>query len=278
MVDSSEVDDDLVREGTEIPTRRCARLSGRRAAANRAARAIAVATGKDGLKVHQGIPSDPVPDGEPCWRGPVRLELGAWISAGSVPRRREVGVRGRSAPARERKRSGASRSWPGGRSARGARNPFAPWSGRYMTSSPPRRVRGRGAVSASPGSRSGADALREGHGRAPEARCPIRTHEATDALARSRMSAHPLRHRVLHLPALVWVVCRCGPRGNVCVDPAVPTPARTRVLPSGGRAPNGACASVPGSPTFWGPHEVSFVGYFATGQPVAVGRGLTSAH
>jgi hypothetical protein len=93
-----------------------------------------------------------------------------------------------------------------------------------MTPSPPRRARGRGAVSASPGSRSGADALREGHGRAPEARCPIRTHEATDALARSRMSAHPLRHRVLHLPALVWVVCRCGPRGNVCVDPAVPTP------------------------------------------------------
>ncbi len=45
--DPSEVDDDLVRDVTEIPTSLCARLSGRRAAANRAAKAIAAATGKD---------------------------------------------------------------------------------------------------------------------------------------------------------------------------------------------------------------------------------------
>ncbi len=47
VVDPSEVDDDLVRDVTEIPTSLCARLSGRRAAANRAAKAIAAATGKD---------------------------------------------------------------------------------------------------------------------------------------------------------------------------------------------------------------------------------------
>ncbi len=45
--DPSEVDDDLVRDVTEILTSLCARLSGRRAAANRAAKAIAAATGKD---------------------------------------------------------------------------------------------------------------------------------------------------------------------------------------------------------------------------------------
>jgi predicted site-specific integrase-resolvase len=37
-----EVDDDLVRDVTEILTSLCARLYGRRAAANRAARAVAV--------------------------------------------------------------------------------------------------------------------------------------------------------------------------------------------------------------------------------------------
>ncbi len=47
VVDPSEVDDDLVRDVTEIPTSLCARLSGRRAAANRAAKAIAAATGED---------------------------------------------------------------------------------------------------------------------------------------------------------------------------------------------------------------------------------------
>lgn len=44
VVDPAEVDDDLVRDVTEILTSLCARLYGRRAAANRAARAVAVAT------------------------------------------------------------------------------------------------------------------------------------------------------------------------------------------------------------------------------------------
>jgi predicted site-specific integrase-resolvase len=41
VADPSEVDDDLVRDVTEILTSLCARLYGRRAAANRAARAVA---------------------------------------------------------------------------------------------------------------------------------------------------------------------------------------------------------------------------------------------
>jgi predicted site-specific integrase-resolvase len=45
VVDAAEVDDDLVRDVTEILTSLCARLYGRRAAANRAARAIAAVTG-----------------------------------------------------------------------------------------------------------------------------------------------------------------------------------------------------------------------------------------
>lgn len=44
VVDPAEVDDDLVRDVTEILTSLCARLYGRRAAANRAARAVAAAT------------------------------------------------------------------------------------------------------------------------------------------------------------------------------------------------------------------------------------------
>jgi predicted site-specific integrase-resolvase len=47
VADPSEVDDDLVRDVTEILTSLCARLYGRRAAANRAQRAIA-ALGQDG--------------------------------------------------------------------------------------------------------------------------------------------------------------------------------------------------------------------------------------
>ena len=47
VVDPAEVDDDLVRDVTEILTSLCARLYGRRAAANRAARAVAVATADD---------------------------------------------------------------------------------------------------------------------------------------------------------------------------------------------------------------------------------------
>jgi len=41
VVDPAEVDDDLVRDVTEILTLLCARLYGRRAAANHAARAVA---------------------------------------------------------------------------------------------------------------------------------------------------------------------------------------------------------------------------------------------
>ena len=44
VADPSELDDDLVRDVTEILTSLCARLYGRRAAANRAARAIAAVT------------------------------------------------------------------------------------------------------------------------------------------------------------------------------------------------------------------------------------------
>ncbi len=44
VVDPAEVDDDLVGDITEILTSMCARLYGRRAAANRAARAVAAAT------------------------------------------------------------------------------------------------------------------------------------------------------------------------------------------------------------------------------------------
>ncbi|WP_242419527.1 recombinase family protein, partial [Frankia sp. CpI1-P] len=47
VVDPAEVDDDLVRDMTEILTSMCARLYGRRAAANRAQRAVAEAT-RDG--------------------------------------------------------------------------------------------------------------------------------------------------------------------------------------------------------------------------------------
>jgi putative resolvase len=47
VVDPAEVDDDLVRDVTEILTSLCARLYGRRAAANRASRAVAAATGPD---------------------------------------------------------------------------------------------------------------------------------------------------------------------------------------------------------------------------------------
>lgn len=48
VVDPAEVDDDLVRDVTEILTSLCARLYGRRAAANRVRRAVDAATGPDG--------------------------------------------------------------------------------------------------------------------------------------------------------------------------------------------------------------------------------------
>jgi predicted site-specific integrase-resolvase len=47
VVDPAEVDDDLVRDVTEILTSLCARLYGRRAAADRAARAVEAATSVD---------------------------------------------------------------------------------------------------------------------------------------------------------------------------------------------------------------------------------------
>jgi predicted site-specific integrase-resolvase len=47
VVDPGEVDDDLVRDVREILTSLCARLYGRRAAADRAARAVAAATAQD---------------------------------------------------------------------------------------------------------------------------------------------------------------------------------------------------------------------------------------
>jgi putative resolvase len=47
VVDPAEVDDDLVGDVTEILTSLCARLYGRRGAANRAGRAVAAATAED---------------------------------------------------------------------------------------------------------------------------------------------------------------------------------------------------------------------------------------
>ena len=47
VVDPAEVDDDLLRDVTEILTSLCARRYGRRAAADRAARAVAAATAGD---------------------------------------------------------------------------------------------------------------------------------------------------------------------------------------------------------------------------------------
>jgi len=47
VIDSAEVDDDLVRDMTEILTSMCARLYGKRAAANRARRAITAAAADD---------------------------------------------------------------------------------------------------------------------------------------------------------------------------------------------------------------------------------------
>jgi len=47
VVDSAEVDGELVRDMTEVLTSMCARLYGKRAAANRAKRAVAAAAGDD---------------------------------------------------------------------------------------------------------------------------------------------------------------------------------------------------------------------------------------
>lgn len=53
VVDDTEVDDDLVRDMTELMTSLCSRLYGRRSAAHRAARAIDVAVG-DHRSTHSG--------------------------------------------------------------------------------------------------------------------------------------------------------------------------------------------------------------------------------
>jgi predicted site-specific integrase-resolvase len=50
VVDPAEVDDDLVRDVTEILTSLCTRLYGRRVAANRAERAVAAATMPDDVE------------------------------------------------------------------------------------------------------------------------------------------------------------------------------------------------------------------------------------
>lgn len=47
VVDSAEVDDDLVRDTTEILTSMCARLYGKRAAQNRSKRALVAAASDD---------------------------------------------------------------------------------------------------------------------------------------------------------------------------------------------------------------------------------------
>ncbi len=48
VLDETETTDDLVRDVTEVLTSLCARLYGRRSAPRRAARAVAVATGRGG--------------------------------------------------------------------------------------------------------------------------------------------------------------------------------------------------------------------------------------
>jgi putative resolvase len=48
VLDETETTDDLVRDVTEVLTSLCARLYGRRSASRRAARAVAVATGRAG--------------------------------------------------------------------------------------------------------------------------------------------------------------------------------------------------------------------------------------
>ena len=49
VVDDAEVDDDLVRDMTELTTSLCTRLHGRRSAAHRAARAIEAVTVEVGV-------------------------------------------------------------------------------------------------------------------------------------------------------------------------------------------------------------------------------------
>jgi putative resolvase len=49
VLDETETVDDLVRDVTEVLTSLCARLYGRRSASRRAAEAVAVATGEQGV-------------------------------------------------------------------------------------------------------------------------------------------------------------------------------------------------------------------------------------
>lgn len=83
VADPSEVDDDLVLDVTEILTSLCARLYGRRAAANRTARAIEAVTGGSresppGVPLrHRRSPGRRARLPLSCGRVPVRVELGA---------------------------------------------------------------------------------------------------------------------------------------------------------------------------------------------------------
>ncbi len=66
VLDPTETTDDLVRDITEVLTSMCARLYGRRAAKNRAARAVAVATAEDAAH-RSGCPAAPTPYGCGTW-------------------------------------------------------------------------------------------------------------------------------------------------------------------------------------------------------------------
>ncbi|WP_130401995.1 IS607 family transposase [Micromonospora violae] len=61
VVDPAEVDDDLVHDVSEILTSLCARLYGRRAAANRARRAVEAATEDGAPEDYPGVPVRPRP-------------------------------------------------------------------------------------------------------------------------------------------------------------------------------------------------------------------------
>ena len=80
VVDPSEVDNDLVRDVTEILTSLCARLYGRRAAADRAKRAVQAVTGGEPVKVHQAyrFALEPTPAQERALRSHAGAARFAW--------------------------------------------------------------------------------------------------------------------------------------------------------------------------------------------------------
>jgi hypothetical protein len=207
-------------EGAEILTR----LSGRRVAANRAARVDRGCHRQEGMKVHQG-PLGTRSDGEPLpWPGsPEERGLVRCQKRSEAERRWESGTE------RPQLWNPAEAAQPQaglpGRSTRGVRTKrtSAPWRGiarpRRLQA---RRTSGRAVVLASPGSRSRADGLLQGHGHAPEAQPhphPRGHRRARQLTGRAR---GPLRHRVLQCPARVRVLCR---RGRAC-PPQSSSPAR----------------------------------------------------